>query len=171
MPLVYFIRREDGEGPIKIGCSDYPAGRLAAFDAGSPYPLAMIASLPGSEVLEQRFHAHFLAHWTRREWFSPAPELLQVIQEINGGIFDPAVLPAPKRLPYNRNITAAVARASADMRRIYRLADEGYAIPPGVEAATKGRYRASAETVMAKRAVVREFLAGVAADQCRKRAA
>lgn len=97
-PHVYFVRRADGEGPVKIGCSQGPMTRLAQFTYWVPYPLALVAQLPGDEGLERRFHAKFLAQHTHSEWFRPSAELNAVIAEIVAGTFDPSTLPEGVRL-------------------------------------------------------------------------
>lgn len=99
--FVYFIRREDGEGPIKIGCSQSPDGRLATMMSWSPYPLVIAALIPGDGDLELRFHAHLGAAWSHGEWFLPTPAVLDVLERVAAGAFDLAELP-PKGVRHSR---------------------------------------------------------------------
>jgi hypothetical protein len=78
-PSVYFVRRADGEGPVKIGCSQSPLTRLAQLTYWAPYPLVLVASVPGDEQLERRFHAKFAADHSHSEWFQPSQELSRVV--------------------------------------------------------------------------------------------
>lgn len=95
-PFVYFIRRADGEGPIKIGCSGAPERRMGALQPWSPWDLCLLATIDGDEVLERRFHNHFREHHMRHEWFHPAPELIEAVAQVAAGQFDIAALPEPK---------------------------------------------------------------------------
>jgi hypothetical protein len=97
-PWVYFLRRADGVGPVKIGCSQRPEDRLSNFMQWSPYPLQIVARLLGDESLERRFHAQFSGQHSHREWFHPSPELIRVIDELRAGNFDTAALPPAKAL-------------------------------------------------------------------------
>ncbi len=101
MKRVYFIKPIDMDGPIKIGCSVSPDGRRSTLTTWSPFPLEVVAEIEGCLELERRFHARFFAHWTHREWFKAAPELLDTIAAIQSGSFDIETLPPPKRLPGN----------------------------------------------------------------------
>jgi hypothetical protein len=66
---IYFIRREDGEGPVKIGFSSKPWVRLESIDVCSPHPLTIAAAIEGPSRLELRFHNLFRDSHIRREWF------------------------------------------------------------------------------------------------------
>lgn len=82
---VYFLRRKDGVGPVKIGCSRLPARRLAEFYRWSPYELTLLASAPGSSSWERGLHIRFAAYRLHMEWFAPAPALLAGIDAIING--------------------------------------------------------------------------------------
>jgi hypothetical protein len=114
---VYFVRRADGEGPVKIGCSSHPEVRLTQLMCWAPYPLAIAATLPGNEELEYRFHARFRHLRSHREWFHPAPELDAVIAAIQAGTFDIATLPRPARLPLADPVRAEVCTRLRGARR------------------------------------------------------
>lgn len=97
--FVYFVRRADGEGPVKIGCSRSPVDRMGTLMSWSPYPLAILATLPGDETLERRFHNRFRDQHCHREWFRHCDELQAVIDAIAAGTFDVATLPEARGLP------------------------------------------------------------------------
>lgn len=82
MKRVYFIRRADGQGPIKIGCSDVPDERLYVFAAWHPYKLAVIAAAPGGFNQESALHRYFDASRVHGEWFDPTPELEWIIARV-----------------------------------------------------------------------------------------
>jgi len=103
---VYFIRPVGADGPVKIGCSDVPDGRLYTLSAWSPVPLEIVASIDGDIDLERRFHAAFKADNTHREWFNASPALLHCLDAIKTGTFDIATLPAPLILRGPRNGSA-----------------------------------------------------------------
>lgn len=82
---VYFIRAQDGTGPIKIGCSRVPAGRLKDLMNWSPVPLALLHKMPGDAKLESALHNHFDRAHSHGEWFHPDPELLALITKLKSG--------------------------------------------------------------------------------------
>lgn len=84
MKRVYFIK--------PIGS---PAARLGSLETWSPFPLEVIAELPGDMTLERRFHAKFQDSHERREWFGWTPELQATVDAIKAGRFDVDSLPAP----------------------------------------------------------------------------
>lgn len=90
---VYFIRPVGG-GPVKIGCSHLPTSRLAAMTVWSPLLLEIVATIPGDQKLELRFHAAFKADWSHGEWFNPSERLDGVIDAIQSGRFNTDCLPA-----------------------------------------------------------------------------
>lgn len=78
---VYFIT--DGEA-IKIGYSTEPKSRLATLQVGSPRQLRILASVPGTEEIEQALHRKFvhLRVPDRREWFRD--QRYEIINMIEG---------------------------------------------------------------------------------------
>lgn len=82
MTRVYFMRRTDGVGPIKIGCSKMLPRRLAAMQVWSPHIIEVVAHCPGTFADEQRLHRQFAEHRLHGEWFEPAPELLSVVARV-----------------------------------------------------------------------------------------
>jgi hypothetical protein len=80
---VYFmqaVRSEKmEENWIKIGYSAWPGHRAALLQTGCPYPLRIVQTIPGTRRTEQRTHRYFAKHKVQGEWYSPAPEILEVI--------------------------------------------------------------------------------------------
>jgi len=93
MKRVYFIKPIGMDGPVKIGCSVSPQGRLESLDMWSPIPLEIVADTEGGLALEKRFHYHFAASHDRREWYRWSPEIAAVVAAINAGTFDASILP------------------------------------------------------------------------------
>lgn len=156
---VYFIRRADGEGPVKIGCSGRPESRLDTLMCWAPYPLKVATTIPGDEDLERRFHAHFKAQHSHREWFHPSAELDAVIAAVSAGEFDLASLPEHgKRLSGVRVAPPEQRQSMGDVMRVNWMRDAGYPIPDQVNLALRGRYGSPREAALANRAVVRLFV-------------
>lgn len=98
MRRVYFIKPVGMDGPIKIGSTTRLHERFASLSLSSPFDLEILASIEGAHDLEHRFHARFVQHRARGEWFVPASELLETIRLIAAGTFDVSTLPPPLRL-------------------------------------------------------------------------
>lgn len=80
--FVYFIRPVGMDGPIKIGCSHQPEGRLATFSPWSPYALELIGKVPGTLEDERFLHHCFADTHSHREWFHSSPKLREAIRLI-----------------------------------------------------------------------------------------
>lgn len=80
--IVYFVRCECQNGFIKIGLARDLATRLSSIQTTSPYPLTVLATMPGGRLDEQRLHEQFAADWVRGEWFNASPALLAFIDGI-----------------------------------------------------------------------------------------
>ncbi len=93
MRRVYFIKPIGMDGPIKIGCSQCPGKRLSSLETWCPFPLEIVAEIPGYSTLECRFHRKFLDTHLRSEWFAASAELTATIKQINAGSFDVETLP------------------------------------------------------------------------------
>lgn len=146
-PYVYFVRRADGEGPVKIGCSQVPQDRLSALMTWSPYPLEILATLPGDETLERRFHAAFADAYSHREWFRPVPELIAMLALLRAGAFDVDTLPGPKVVFKPRQyspLPEATRRGMSWTHRLRHLQNRGVEIPQEVRSSafrwSAGRY-------------------------------
>jgi hypothetical protein len=89
--LVYFIKPVGLDGPIKIGCSSVPAGRLEQIAVWSPLPLEVIGSIPGGYKEESFLHQCFADLHFHREWFHSAPRLRATIAAmLQAGSIEPA---------------------------------------------------------------------------------
>lgn len=114
---VYFARPVGAEGPVKIGFSVCPEGRLEALTAWSPFPLEIAATIEGDQRLEMAFHTKFAEDHSHREWFKPSPELSQTIEAVRAGTFDTSSLPEPRRLPAHRKPWTPARRLAASYCR------------------------------------------------------
>lgn len=86
-PCVYFIRTQDGL--IKIGHTGNLGKRHNAYGPGWDHLLAVV---PGDRELEKAQHRRFAAHLARgREWFHPAPDLIDYINDIRSRLGVPPV--------------------------------------------------------------------------------
>ncbi len=83
--FVYFIKPVGLSGPIKIGCSDYPALRLKTLMSWSPFELEIIATTPGGFDLERNLHECFFDLHQKGEWFVAGKRLLETIAALNDG--------------------------------------------------------------------------------------
>lgn len=98
--LVYFVRQADGCGPVKIGWSTNAAVRPTDISWSTTHRrMALLATVPGGQDVERRFHLRFLDHWIAREWFQPVDEIFEAVAGINAGDFDMASLPPLRSLP------------------------------------------------------------------------
>lgn len=80
--FVYFVRPIGHSGPIKIGFSQDPTGRMSTLMTWAPVPLEVVATLPGGLGLERRIHAHFAAQHSHREWFHGSLALTAFINAV-----------------------------------------------------------------------------------------
>lgn len=129
---VYFVRRSNGVGPVKIGFSRCPDDRLTGLMRWSPYPLTVVATIRGQMALERQFHALFRDQHCHAEWFEPSAELERIMAAIAAGAFDVATLPAPLALHAGRVCRKwpplRKARLHAE-RAMHRLRRQGVLIP------------------------------------------
>ena len=88
---IYFMRRADGVGPIKIGCTKQPLARLNQVQEWSPEPLTIIASASGKFKTEARLHRQFDAFRLHGEWFEAAHPVLAMVAKVHStGVIPPA---------------------------------------------------------------------------------
>lgn len=118
MRNIYFLRPVGMAGPIKIGCSQYPKGRLQSIAAWSPFPLEIVAITPGDFRLERRLHGLFAKHHQRCEWFTATPELVALVEHVAAGgkVTDLIDLTA-EVLPFQRR--SGMAATSPERRRYF----------------------------------------------------
>lgn len=153
--FVYFVRLASGEGPIKIGCSQQPAKRLADLMCWCPLPLKVLATMPGDYALESKIHRRFATTHSHKEWFHPSAELLSLIEAVNLGLFCESMVEVPKgtrSIHYSPAVVEVVRRRW----RLRRLIKAGVAIPPEVYEAM--RYETDPEVVAENREVIRAFV-------------
>lgn len=82
---VYFMQAGSEVGEIKIGYSNNPEGRLQLLQTGNPYPLKILATIPGAgKAEERRLHRMFETDRLMGEWFRPSAALLAYIRDIPG---------------------------------------------------------------------------------------
>jgi transposase-like protein len=96
MRQVYFVRRADGIGPIKIGCTVAVKARIRQLESDCQTKFAVLATAPGGYTVERNLHIKFAAInvpgpvRTDRatplggssEWFAPTPELFAFIHGV-----------------------------------------------------------------------------------------
>lgn len=78
--MIYFIQAT-GIGHIKIGYTDADDAliRLASLQIGSPVPLKLLGTIPGSLEDEKDLHRRFGSARVTGEWFKAVPELLALV--------------------------------------------------------------------------------------------
>ena len=91
---VYFVQPSRG-GPIKVGWSENPWGRLSDLQQGCWEELRIIATLRllpdqdgygvGAGSFERAIHERFRKHRLQREWFSFDGEFKDFIDALLGG--------------------------------------------------------------------------------------
>jgi uncharacterized protein (DUF433 family) len=79
---IYFLRPVGQLGPIKIGCSKEPEGRLAMLAIMSPVRLEIVATVPGTHAEERKLHGMFASQWLHHEWFAASKELLALLDYV-----------------------------------------------------------------------------------------
>lgn len=72
---VYFLRGE-GDGPVKIGFSDFENERRQSVQVGAASALSIVRTVAGGKTVEAWFHRHFKEHRIRGEWFEFVPEMM-----------------------------------------------------------------------------------------------
>lgn len=90
---IYFVQMRSPVGEIKIGLTRDLRARLNALQTGSPYPLRVLAALPGTEAEEHELHTRFADLRLSGEWFRPEPRLLEFVAQLP---------PAPPLRSYQR---------------------------------------------------------------------
>lgn len=85
MKYVYFIKPVGMDGPVKIGCSHNPASRLTTLATWSPFPLEIVATVPGGRDLERNIHQCFADLYSHREWFKADKRLTKAIRLLKKG--------------------------------------------------------------------------------------
>lgn len=63
----------------KIGHSVTPGKRIASLQTGSPEPIILVGTIPGSRDDEQEWHRQFRSKRVHGEWFDLSEEEVQII--------------------------------------------------------------------------------------------
>ena len=82
---IYLVQPADG-GLVKIGFAYNPAERLKALQIGSPVPLRIIATFPGTRALEQSIHRYLWTERSHGEWFRPGCRFLDAVTKYLGAL-------------------------------------------------------------------------------------
>ena len=96
---VYFIGAGDR---IKIGFSQRPTERLKDLQTSHHMTLELLAVMPGSYQTEARLHKQFAHLKQKGEWFVAQPELMALIDQLNGKRKpkpEPEIIGDPPRAP------------------------------------------------------------------------
>lgn len=83
--VVYFAKPIGFPGPIKIGCTCWPEQRVKDLSVWSPFPIELLAVIPGTFLLERNLHDCFADVHSHREWFQPSDKLLSGIEALIAG--------------------------------------------------------------------------------------
>lgn len=84
--FVYFLKPVGLPGPVKIGCSKVPRGRLEQMATWSPVPLEIVVCIPGDYHLERNLHECFADIHSHREWFNTDDRLTRLIDDLKCGV-------------------------------------------------------------------------------------
>lgn len=83
--MIYFIQEIEPPFRIKIGYSANPDKRIATLAATLPQLIQILKVIPGDKEDEQWLHERWREFRVnrKREWYYPAPELLEYIDTDN----------------------------------------------------------------------------------------
>jgi hypothetical protein len=92
---VYFVlcKPSGCRGRIKIGWTSHPKLRMSAIQTGCPFPIQLLALVPGSRRQEKHLHEHFADLRFQGEWFDATDELLSFIESAKDTNRVPLTLP------------------------------------------------------------------------------
>lgn len=90
---LYFLETECAERHIKIGISSNVSWRIDQMQGCCPYRIRLIKRVPGAAHMEKGLHRKFAADRLIGEWFRRTPELLALINSMDG--FDDVERPEP----------------------------------------------------------------------------
>jgi len=81
--MVYFIQEGDS-GPIKIGKTVDPHGRLAQLQTGNPSSLHLLLAVRGGTKRERKLHERLGDYRLRDdgEWFAPEPAVFREMERV-----------------------------------------------------------------------------------------
>lgn len=79
--IVYFLRAGDF---VKIGKATGAAtSRVSQLKTGCPFPIEVVATIPGGYAKEGALHRRFASIRAHGEWFHATPELLAYVAEVS----------------------------------------------------------------------------------------
>lgn len=79
--IVYFLRAGDF---VKIGKATGAAtSRVSQLKTGCPFPIEVVATIPGGYAKEGAIHRRFASIRAHGEWFHATPELLAYVAEVS----------------------------------------------------------------------------------------
>lgn len=111
-------------GKIKIGCSNDPAARIASVGEWIPFPITLMATMPGGYAMESAIHRMFDDEWSHGEWFNTSSRLLDFIAGVAEG--RPLNIDAQEIATRRRIFIADKKRLS---HRLNRLRKAGHELP------------------------------------------
>lgn len=79
---VYFMKPIGMDGPVKIGWTSLLDRRLESLSVWSPFPLEVMASVPGTLADELYLHRCFAPDHLHHEWFTVTDRMLRAIDKI-----------------------------------------------------------------------------------------
>jgi hypothetical protein len=113
-PHVYVIGAAN-RGPVKIGISECPEGRLCDLQTGNPEILVVLGKFPDGEEDETELHKLFAAERLQGEWFKRTSRIRNFIDMINCKVAPVTAMAAcrPAKGNTTRAARAAVATGAA----------------------------------------------------------
>jgi endogenous inhibitor of DNA gyrase (YacG/DUF329 family) len=78
---VIYVFQQGDVPAVKIGYTKHDvAARLVSMRTYSPYPVKVLAEIPGTMKLERRIHAELSEHRLEGEWFEKVDEVMAVVE-------------------------------------------------------------------------------------------
>lgn len=108
---IYFVSCDRPLFPIKIGFAGTVAERRQTLQTALPWPLVVLATMPGDHDAERALHARFASLRLRGDWFACGPDLLDFVRAI----------PKPSKAPRARIVQKPVAASVAPNFRLRRV--------------------------------------------------
>lgn len=151
--FVYFVKPVGAPGPVKIGCSEYPVGRLSTLMCWAPFPLELVVAIPGGRDLERNIQECFFDQYSHREWFHPSARLSALMNALQNGVPIAQALDLSKRLgrmrvgrapgsmsPQRRRYLSYTHRIRRTAKRLRDGAGDYYCAAPDDAAAIMDRW-------------------------------
>lgn len=130
---IYFIQQQrtgnENEDIIKIGWSGDVKRRKAYLGNNSPFPLLILATIPGAtRAQEAKLHKFYAPHRVKGEWFTPHEDILKMIREESWGDIigelKGQLTENEERLVWaERNATKPLASEAMDKKKTYTLSE------------------------------------------------